>query len=461
MRVWIVVAGVLVAAAYALSPLTVVTATLAAGLLLIAGRGLPIHDRRWLVGLIVLALALRAAAVGAIFLAAPHDDQAVAVLSGDEAQMQSRAMRMRDIIRGDAIDRFDYTVVFDEYGRNSYNTVLAGAQVLFGPSPYGMRLLNIVLFAVATALLCRLAHQAFGPVPAFGGLAVLLFVPTLFVWSISLLKESLYLLLSVTALVSALHAVRGRGAAVRVGAAAVCGIALWAMRDLRPGAAVMTAAGLGVGFVAGALTTVSRRFRFALIAFLALLVVAAMTVPAGRTRILPGLGAAAKTHAGHVFTLGHSYKLLDDAFYVHPRPLTENVALTTGEAARFLVRAAVSFVTVPLPWQIATTSELAFVPEQMLWYAIVVLAVVGLRTAFRADPLVAGALLGLACTTAAVVAVTNGNVGTLIRFRGLVTPYLIWMSAVGFCVALRWLMSMAPPAGGENLSLSPAREPSL
>src|SRR5439155_6865439 len=211
MGTWIIIAGVIAASVYALSPMTVVSASLATALLLVAGRGLSRHERRWLLGLLVVALALRAAAVGAIFLGAPHDDQAVAVISGDEAQMQSRAMRMRDIIRGDAIDRFDYTVVFDEYGQNSYNTLLADAQVLFGPSPYGMRLLNVVLFAAAAVLLCRLVRPAFGAVPAFGGLAILLFVPTLFVWSISLLKESLYLLLSVTALASAVHAVRARG----------------------------------------------------------------------------------------------------------------------------------------------------------------------------------------------------------------------------------------------------------
>ena len=460
MGTWIIIAGVIAASVYALSPMTVVSASLATALLLVAGRGLSRHERRWLLGLLVVALALRAAAVGAIFLGAPHDDQAVAVISGDEAQMQSRAMRMRDIIRGDAIDRFDYTVVFDEYGQNSYNTLLADAQVLFGPSPYGMRLLNVVLFAAAAVLLCRLVRPAFGAVPAFGGLAILLFVPTLFVWSISLLKESLYLLLSVTALASAVHAVRARGLA-RVGAAALFVAALWAMRDLRPGAVVITAAGLGLGLAAGALTIVSRRSRLAVIAVLALAVVVAMAVPAVRTRIVTGLGAAARTHAGHVFTVGHSYKLLDDGFYVNPRPLTENVRLTAGEAARFLVRAAVSFVAVPLPWQIATTSELAFVPEQILWYTMVVLAAVGLRAAFRADPFVAGALLGLACTTAAVVAVTNGNVGTLIRFRGLVTPYLIWMSAIGFCVAMRWLMSMAPQVDGESLILQPAEEPTL
>jgi 4-amino-4-deoxy-L-arabinose transferase-like glycosyltransferase len=440
---WSVVAGLVVAAAYALSPLTVLAAVLAAVLFRFAGRGLPPAEQRWLAGLLLLALALRAAAVGVIFLAAPHDDQAVAVLSGDEAQMQARAMRMRDIVRGAGTDRFDYVVVFDEYGQNSYNAVLADAQVLFGPSPYGMRLLNSLCFAFAAVLLFHLARRAYGALPAFGGLAVLLFVPTLFVWSISLLKESLYFLLTVTTLVAALHAARRPGIRARVGALAVIAVALWSLRDLRPGAVAITLAGLGVGLGAGYLGTRPRRDRMVAGAACAVMATVALALPAVRSRAQTGLGAAAKTHAGHVFTVGHSYKLLDGGFYVHPRPLTENVRLTPGEAARFLIRAIVSFVTVPLPWQIVTGSELAFVPEQILWYMIVALAAVGARSAFQTDSMVAGALLGLACTTAAVVAVTNGNVGTLIRFRGLVTPYVIWISAVGFCVTIRRLASMS------------------
>ena len=35
-----------------------------------------------------------------------------------------------------------------------------------------------------------------------------------------------------------------------------------------------------------------------------------------------------------------------------------------------------------------------------------------------------------------LLALTNGNVGTLLRLRGLVIPYLVWISAVGFCTAL-------------------------
>src|SRR5438477_126544 len=77
---WSAVAGLLAAAAYALSPITVIAAVLAALLLRVAGRGLPSGERRRLAALLLVALALRAVVVGAIFLTAPHDDQALAVL---------------------------------------------------------------------------------------------------------------------------------------------------------------------------------------------------------------------------------------------------------------------------------------------------------------------------------------------------------------------------------------------
>jgi hypothetical protein len=45
-------------------------------------------------------------------------------------------------------------------------------------------------------------------------------------------------------------------------------------------------------------------------------------------------------------------------------------------------------------------------------------------------------LVGYALPTAIALALTNGNIGTLLRLRGLVVPYFLWISAVGFFAAL-------------------------
>ena len=45
-------------------------------------------------------------------------------------------------------------------------------------------------------------------------------------------------------------------------------------------------------------------------------------------------------------------------------------------------------------------------------------------------------LIASVLPTALVVAMTTGNVGTLIRHRTLIVPYLVWISAMG----LPWMM---------------------
>jgi hypothetical protein len=81
-----------------------------------------------------------------------------------------------------------------------------------------------------------------------------------------------------------------------------------------------------------------------------------------------------------------------------------------------------------------------YLPEQLVWYALLVLLAIGAVAAWRRDPLVTCLLLGYALPTACVLALTNGNVGTLLRLRGLVTPYLVWVSAVGFLASVQALV---------------------
>jgi FtsH-binding integral membrane protein len=78
------------------------------------------------------------------------------------------------------------------------------------------------------------------------------------------------------------------------------------------------------------------------------------------------------------------------------------------------------------------------VPEQLVWYLIVALAPIGLVFAFRRDTLVASLLLGYTLVAAVTVAVTSGNVGTLVRHRGLALPFMVCLSAVGVCELITW-----------------------
>ena len=435
-----VVLGVAAGALYTVSPLTAWCVPLFVLVLSLAVRGLPVSERRWLNALLVVALAARVAAIGSMFIVNTpmHDDESVAMLSGDEAYGLGRALRTRDVLTGAPVTQYDYFVAYDEYGQNSYITVLTALQMLFGPTPYSMRLFNTLLFMTAAVLLFRTSRSAFGPAAAFGGLTAMLFLPTLFYWSISLLKEPLYLLAGTVTLTGAIAGARASSWRDRIlpFIAVVAGVALTS--GLRMGGFALAAAGLGCGLAILVFFVSRLRVKVVALATVVIVAFALSSVPAAEQRITSALESAAKTHAGHVFTVGHSYKLLDAGFYVNPvtaaaSPLT----LTAAEAARYLIRAGVSFVSVPLPWDLASTRELSYLPEQLLWYALVVLFPVGVVAGWKRDPLVTALLAGFVVPTAAALALTNGNVGTLLRLRGIVIPYVVWISAVGFFAALQ------------------------
>ncbi len=447
-----IVAGAALAVALTASPFGVFVVAIGLVASRRALRGLPDAERQWLGAFLLLAIALRLAVFSLTFVRniPYHHDQWLGALTGDEAYGLSRALRARDILLGGPTNGFDWFTVNDQYGANSYITLLTIVQVVFGPTPYSMRLLNLVLFVAGAVLLFRLSRSAYGSLPAFVAMAAVLFLPSLSTWSVSLLKESLYFFATAVFLASASRALRLEPRRAAAAGAVTAVAALVVMNGVRSGA--LTLALVGLALAVSALVVFGRPKLFVPIVGLATLaMLVALARPAVQQRALGAIEAAAKIHTGHVFTVGHAYKVLDDGFYYHAQtPSFSTLTLTPAEAARFVVRALVSFVVTPAPWQSASARELAYVPEQLVWYALVLVLPIGAVAGWRRDRFVTAVLLGYLVPTALALAFTNGNVGTLVRLRGMVVVIGVWVGAVGLCAALdrviAWSAHDADPA---------------
>jgi hypothetical protein len=436
-------AGIVLGVAYTLSPMSVWFVLSVVWLMSYARRGFDDRERRWITAVLVTALLARVVLVIVLLLRSPHDSQGALMLFGDEAYAQRRALRLRLIWARMPGSPWDYINAFDEYGWTGFLYLLAYVQLLFGPAPFGMRLVNAALFVAGVLVLFRLVRNAYGFLPALVGMTILLFLPSLFVWSISLLKESMYFLLTASMLVATVTIVRAPSWRVRLRLGALCIALLVGIGLLRPGGVGLTVIGIAIGITLWLLT---RRLRFTVLAFAIAvpLVVAAVRMPQVQVRVMGALQASARMHGGHAFTVGHSYKVLDPEFYTVPTFYTWT--LTPAQAGRYVFRALGSFVLVPAPWQIESQAELAYLPEQVLWYVLVALAPLGIVAGFRRDALVTAMQIGFMAAAATGVALTSGNVGTLIRHRALTTPFLVWFSALGLIVAVTWLSRAMPVA---------------
>ena len=432
-----VIGGLALALLFTASPLGVIVVALAPVAAVIAGRRLDRRDRQVLFTILSVAIVARLAVVIGLFVLAIPDlsNLGAGALTGDQAYNLTRSLRTRDILRGfGGLTHYDYFVATDEYGRTSYLGLLTVLQFIFGPSPFGLRLLNSLFFVAGAAILFRVLRPRFGLLPASLGLVVVLFLPSLFFASVSVLKESLYFLASSVCLAAAIGAGRTRHPAALIGLVALAAGCIWILDDLRRGAVILSVSGLACGVAIRAIGATRWPIAITAAGAVAALGVVAV-VPSLQQRVLTGLTSAAKQHSGHVFTVGHAYKLLDDGFYMNPAtPAASKILLTPWQATRFVARSVETFILTPLPWEARSVSERAYLPEHLLWYMLVLMLPFGIAEGWRRDPWATAMLIGFIVPTAVTLAMTNGNIGTLLRLRGLVTPYITWISALGLCV---------------------------
>jgi hypothetical protein len=444
-----------VGVAWALSPLTVWFAVAIAAIVLLGIRDLEGDERRWAATLIVAAIAVRVLAIAILFLVTNHEQVPFGRFFADEEYFIKRSLWLRNVTLGIPMYNFDIEYAFEPNASSSFVHVLAFIQMIAGPSPYGLHLVSIALYMSAVLLLYRAVRVTLGRMPALFGLAVLLFLPSLFAWSVSVLKEPLFVFVSALSLVLASGLARAdswtRRAVIVIALIALAAI----LQTIREGGASFlalgTAGGLSVGFLSS-----RRRLMAATIIAVPILFGAVLRVPAIQLRSYIAVQSAARQHWGAVVvSSGYRYRLLDDRFYPDINQIS---SLEFTETMRFLVRGVVAFVTVPRPWDSRSPAATAYIPEQVVWYVLVALAVVGTWSGLRRDATMTGLLVMHTVLIAAAAAFTDGNVGTLVRHRSLALPYLVWLSGVGACELLAALHRRVstPPIALPGVRMRPA-----
>jgi hypothetical protein len=427
--VLVTVAGVAAGVWYVLSPLSVVCLLAMIALVRWAGHGLDAGERRWIVAVLVTAVTARVLVVLGLFLLTNHQSVPFGYLFGDEEYFLRRSLWIRNLALGLPMHRADVIYAYDPDIRTSFLYVLAFLQVLFGPAPYGAHLFSIVCYISATIVLYRLVRPSFGQLPALLGLGLLLFLPTQFAWSLSALKEPFYFLTMSVGLAAAVAVARPGPWPARIGAMALVGASALVAQSVREGGLAMAGGGAAAGLLLGVLV---RRPRLVvpLAAICLLAVVLAASRGAARDRVVVAVRQAASKHRSQVNTPGYVYTILDRGFYARSDAVAD---MTFRQGVRYVGGAFAAYLTVPLPWTIQSRMALLYLPEQVAWYLLLVLLPLGVAAGVKRDAQLTALLAAYSVTAAVLVALASGNVGTLVRHRGLAVPYLLWFSALGAC----------------------------
>ena len=436
MIVLAIASGMVLGVAYALSPLLVVAMAGFALVLRSAVRTADPSERRWLTALLITAMAMRLVAIAVVFLSTDHDRTPFGRLFGDEEYFIRRGIWLSNVALGVPISIADVHYAFDVLIDTSFVWMLASLNVLFGPAPYGVRFVSAVLYLGGACALYRIVRPSFGKPASLTGLALLLFLPSLFTWSISVLKEPVFFAVMATVVVLTVTAGRRGSWVLRLTAAAIVAIAAVVAETIRDGGLVVAGVGTTIGVAAAFCLARPRLLAAMAIVAIAFAPVVLSSGPV-KDRGTAFATAAARRHWDQVNAPGHSYTVLTPAFY-RDEPLAGG--LTTADHARLVAGGLAAYITVPLPWQLRSRTELAYLPEQVIWYGLALLLPIGIVAGLRRDLFLASILLGHLLVSVALVALTSGNIGTLVRHRALAMPYIVWFSGLGLTVVLAWLV---------------------
>src|SRR5689334_2617630 len=306
-------AGALLGLAYTLSPLTVLSLGALIAAAIVAGRGLSSAERRWYWSILSISVAIRLIAIALLFYTADRAHPFASFL-GDEELYKFRTIWLRNIGQHIPMSPADVIYSFDAVGHTRYIYVLAFVQALVGDAPYGLHVFSMAMYLSGALALYRIVRRSFGSAVAMGGLMALLFLPSLMLWSISVLKEPMNVLMLAIELIAAVAIVRApRWPHKLIALAVVCGAAA-VMESLREESALIAAFGTTVGIVMS--YALSKGRRLAVVMMVApLLIVAVAGVRPIQDRVLTNMRRAAFYHAGHVLTFGYSYRLLNPRYY--------------------------------------------------------------------------------------------------------------------------------------------------
>lgn len=325
-----------------------------------------------------------------------------------------------------------------EYGDHAYVPLIGGFYYFFGFSPITVKWLNGWVGSLQIIALFFLVRSCFQATIARWAAVGVAFFPTLVLWSATNLKEPLLLLLAALLLLG-LRVIRVEPRWTRKALGA--GLSLWIFTLLcRMGRSDSFAILLVCSTLALAAEWLLRR-RWPALRRWALLLAAVLALiplqPVARAKV--ALGKTVYRHMAYNYGIGMTYRYLPTRCYYAPGALTwgSYSQVGTRDLVRRIPKAVWHYLLEPFPARVGEKLTLLFLPQMIIWYGLLPLALVGIAAAlawnlwnclFLAAPLLAWILVG---------ALSNGNIGTLVRGRDMVTPMVLIFAAAGLWALAR------------------------
>lgn len=130
------------------------------------------------------------------------------------------------------------------------------------------------------------------------------------------------------------------------------------------------------------------------------------------------------TNYGVLSQGGSVYRIYDDGL------------VSDGKANKFILikgflKGWFYFMLVPFPWAVSSMLQILSYPQALIWYFLLFFAVIGIIVAIRYGFILSFVILSYIFIVTTGFAVIEGNIGSTLRHRDLITPFYFIFTSVG------------------------------
>jgi len=343
----------------------------------------------------------------------------------DSGYYTLRAIFTADYWMGKPLDWYTReAIVKNAYGFSGFIYALAAFFYLFGYSPISSRLINCLLGSVTVILIYYIVKNIFGPKPARLSAILTAFFPSMFLWSITNLKDTSFIFIVYLMIWSIIKFRISK----KYYYIFIAIFSIWLQFVIRSAYNELLLFNIGVFifyfcylFIANSI----KRKKFYFLIPLFFITILLLFFEIGKlNHILEFIKQKSfLIHKGVISEGGSCYYLL-------PRELFNRTGINNLDFFNMIVKGWIHVLFEPFPWKISSLPMLSSLPQMIFWYILIFYSFLGMGISLRYNFNDSLILVLYLFVMVSILAVTGGNIGTIFRLREVITPTLIIFSSV-------------------------------
>ncbi|MFH1492263.1 MAG: glycosyltransferase family 39 protein [Candidatus Omnitrophota bacterium] len=336
---------------------------------------------------------------------------------GDSAFYTVRGWWLTQFYSGQPLSRLIAHAAFNEYGFSGHLHIIALFYYLFGFSPVSFTLTNCI-FSVSTGIIFYfLTKEVSGIKEAKIVCLLITFFPSLIIWSVSNLKDSMFIFLTAVILWSFLRLIQFK----KIRYLILFLFSIFLQFSIRKIFLIPT-------FLAAMFSYlfIKKRYKYIFFAILIIMLISPMFNIQDKFKI-----HFVSHNRGVISTRGVTYRVFDD--YVYDRKFSNYTSISNFNIAKAFLKNGFHFFLEPFPWRVSLRLSIFALPQMMIWYFLLPFSVIGMILQLRYNREKSLVLIAYFLITGSLLVMAGGNIGTDFRFRDILTPIVILFAIIGIC----------------------------